>query len=95
LIDFSRIPYGEAWIDVWHFLANLKIQYIITKDQKYIDFYTKFLETYIGITHDGEIERYIQLSLLFVWWLVVSNRISKFMQLSDDQKSEIVHWILK
>lgn len=94
LIDFSRIPYWEAWIDVWHFLANLKIQYLLTDDKKYMTFYRIFLDTYIGITKDYEIEKYIQLSLLFVGWLTASNRIWGFMNITVEQKNMIVNEIL-
>ncbi len=90
-IDFSRIPYWEAWIDVGHFLVNLQIEYILTKDHKYIDYYNSFLEKYKKITGDNDIENYIQLNKCFVIGVSLSPKVQWFLKRNDQIIKEVLN----
>ncbi len=94
LIDFSRIPFGEAWIDVWHFLINLEIEYLKTWEDKWKKYYNIFLETYVSITWDHEIVDFLQLNRLFVVWISTSNRISWFTGIDTQMKESLINLVL-
>ncbi len=94
LIDFSRIPFWEAWIDVWHFLINLEIEYLKTWEDKRREYYDVFLETYINITWDHQIVDFLQLNRLFVVWISTSNRISWFTWIDDLRKESLLKLVL-
>lgn len=89
-IDFSRIPYGEAGIDVGHFLANLEIEYVLTGDEKYQQYYSLFLQHYISITEDVDIEKYCVLSKHFVIWVCISDKIQHFLQREQDTIDKVI-----
>lgn len=90
LIDFSRIPYWEAWIDIWHFLANLQIEYVITWNEVFKNHYNLFLENYIKVSGDKNIAKYIKLSKLLVLWICLSPKIQWFLNWNEEQIDQLI-----
>lgn len=89
-IDFSRIPYGEPWIDVWTFVANLELWALVENDDTLLRFKKLFLDEYIKVTGDNNIEKYFSLSRLWVLFLHFSPLLQKFLNWSDEIKEKIL-----
>lgn len=85
-IDFSRIPYGEPWIDVWTFIANLEMFSLSNKDTDFLRLKKIFLDTYIKITWDKDISKYLNLSRYRVLFLHLSPVLQQFLN-RDTQKT--------
>lgn len=93
-IDFSRIPYWEPWIDIWNFLANFLIEYVLTGEEKYQRYYHIFLQSYKDSTNDHDIEKYTILNILFVMWVSLSPKVQEFLQRSDHEQNKIYNFIV-
>lgn len=65
-IDYSRIPYGDAGIDIGWFVGTFIMEWILTGKTAYRDAAKHFIEEYIRATGDADILRYSLMSLFWV-----------------------------
>ncbi|MDD2891815.1 MAG: phosphotransferase [Candidatus Gracilibacteria bacterium] len=88
-IDYSRIPYGDAGIDIGWFVGNFVLEYIKTKNRIYLDAAKVFMDEYIKETGDKDILQYLVLPL---FWLGI---INIFPPVFGDHHPEIAKEILR
>jgi hypothetical protein len=94
-IDFSRIPFWEPWIDIWWFLTQLDIDIIVQTDTFQSNYKKLFLQKYIEVTWDIKIENYLDLSRLWVWFIMLSPLTQSFLNWEDDKVKKVQDWLLK
>jgi thiamine kinase-like enzyme len=69
-IDYSRIPYGDAGIDIGWFVGNFTLEYIKTKNRVYLDAARVFIDEYIHVTGDKDI---LKFAVLPLFWCGIVN----------------------
>ena len=79
-IDFSRIPYWDPAIDIGRFIWEPVLRYGLFEDKKWKSVVNKFLQKYIEITKDKDIIRYIDISLLWVFYINTSPLVQQFLK---------------
>lgn len=96
LIDFSRIPYWDPGIDVGLFLWQFSIRELVDPDFSTRKNQIKniFLKEYCEITWDQEIEKFLTLSELYVWFIHLSPLLQQFLKWSDEQKEKVYQYLL-
>lgn len=67
LIDYSRIPYWDWWIDIWWFVWNMIIKRILTWNSSYTEAAEYFISEYKAVTWDNDILKYTLLSFFWLW----------------------------
>jgi len=95
LIDFSRIPFWEPWIDIGRFITQFDIEYIINNDINILKLKELFLEQYLKITKDKDILNYTELSRLWVCFIQLSHLTQGFLKRDEDKITKIQNWALK
>jgi len=92
-IDFSRIPYGDPGIDVGRFIWEPVVRYVLTGDLKRLNIVEKFLKKYIEITKDEEILKYIDLTILWVFYVDCSPLVQQFLKWNNQDIKNIESFI--
>ena len=65
-IDYSRIPYGDAGIDIGWFVGYMLFSKICTENKIYLEAAQYFVDQYIAFSGDSKILDYCLMSL---FWL--------------------------
>jgi len=88
-IDFSRIPYWDPAIDVGRFIGEAIIRYVFSEDIKWKKVIDRFLNKYIEISKDEEVLRYLDISILWVFYINTSPLVQQFLNRTKSEFMKI------